>query len=294
MAEALTADAPNTVVADEGLLYFRRSDGSEIFAKDAGGLELVKMIRRGHEPLEAYGQFGSSVYYQDHPFEPLFQAGGAHEMPVEQVLALGYAADPPLVPTCGRHVGDAKDHLVHKGSPSGRNPRERGCWQGARKVRFPQLDGVVVEGPFECEHCERIDLPTRVALEQHQRVMHGDQRQRHDLADGIVAGLQRSGIVGGGMSPEQLVASVVAALRLMEQPKPDPEPEPEDDDDEDQPEAPDVVEDEDEDEPEPEPQPSARAEQIRLLRAEGLSQAAVAEHLGISRSTVKYYEHLTS
>lgn len=290
MAEVLSAELPNAVVADEGLLYFRRNDGSEIFSKDADGLELVKMIRRGHQPLEQYGQFGSSVYYMDHPFEALFQAGGAHEMPVEQVIALGYAVSPPVVPTCGRHVGDAKDHLVHRGHPGGRNPRERGCWQGARPVHFPQLEGIVLEGPFECEHCERIDLPTRAALEQHQRVMHGDQRQRHDLADGIVSGLQRAGLTGG-TSPDAIAAAVIAALRIMEQPKPDPEPAPEDDDDEDQPEAPEAPEDEDEDEPEPEPQPTARAEQIRQLRAEGMSQTAIADHLGISRSTVKYYEH---
>lgn len=217
MAEVLTAESPNEVIADQGLVYFRRNDGSELFAADTSGLEVVKKIRRGHMPLEEYGQFGSSVYYLDHPFEPLFQAGGAHEMPVEQVITLGYAATPPLVPTCGRHVGDAKDHLIHKGNPNGRNARERGCWQGARRVHFPQLEGILIEGPFECEHCERADLPTRAALDQHQRVMHSDQRQRHDLADGIVSGLQRAGLVGGGQSPEAIAAAVVASLRMLEQ-----------------------------------------------------------------------------
>lgn len=291
MAEVLTADSPNEVIADEGLLYFRRNDGSEIFAADAGGLELVKKIRRGHQPLEEYGQFASSVYYMDHPFEALFQAGGAHEMPVDQVLALGYATNPPLVPTCGRHVGDAKDHLAHRGNPNGRNVRERGCWQGARPVAFPQLEGVVIEGPFSCEHCEREDLPTRAALSQHQLVMHSDQRQRHDLADGIVSGLQRAGLVGGGQSPESIAAAVVAALRLLEQPKPDPEPE--DDDDEDQPEAPDAepVPEEEDDEPEPEPAPEAVREAILHLRAQGFSQRDVAERLGISRGMVYRTEH---
>ena len=281
MAEVLTTSSPNEVIADQGLLYFRRNDGTELFAADSGGLELVKKIRRGHEPLEEYGQFGSSAYYMDHPFEPLFQAGGAHEMPVDQVISLGYAASPPLVPTCGRHVGDGKDHLAHKGNPAGRNARERGCWQGARTVKFPQLEGVVIEGPFECEHCEREDLPTRAALEQHQRVMHGDQRQRHDLADGIVNGLLRAGL-GGGQSPEALAATMLAALRLVEQqravPDPDPEPEPEDDDD---------------DESEPEPETESTRERVRQLRAEGLSQIAVAERLGLSRATVQRIDHST-
>jgi hypothetical protein len=289
VAEVLSAELPNAVVADEGLLYFRRNDGSEIFSKDADGLEMVKMLRRGHQPLEQYGQFGSSVYYMDHPFEALFQAGGAHEMPVEQVIALGYAVSPPLVPTCGRHVGDAKDHLTHRGHPGGRNPRERGCWQGARPVHFPQLEGIVLEGPFECEHCERVDLPTTAALEQHARVMHSELRQRHDLADGIVAGLQRSGLTGG-TSPEAIAAAVIAALRIMEQPKPDPEPTPEDDDDEDQPEAPELEpEDDDEDEPQPEPEPGA-AEQVRSLREQGMSRAAVADQLSMSIGRVRYLE----
>jgi hypothetical protein len=219
MADTLTAESPNTVIADQGLVYFRRNDGSELFAADSSGLEIVKKIRRGHMPLDAYGQFGSSVYYMDHPFEPLFQAGGAHEMPIDQVVALGYATNPPLVPTCGLHVGQNKDHLSHNGRPDGRNPRERGCWQGARAVHFPQIDGIDVEGPFECEHCGREDLPTRAALTQHQQVMHSDQRQRHDLADGIVAGLQRAGLVGGGQSPEQIATAVALALRQLEKPK---------------------------------------------------------------------------
>lgn len=297
MAEVLTAEAPNTVIADEGMLYFLRNDRSEIFSADAGGLELVKKIRRGHEPLDQYGQFGSSVYYMDHPFEPLFQAGGAHEMPVAQVIALGYATNPPLVPTCNRHVGDGKDHLVHAGRPQGRNARERGCWQGARPVHFPQLDGMLLEGPFECEHCERDDLPTRAALSQHQQVMHADQRQRHDLADGIVSGLQRAGLVGGGQSPELIAAAVIAALRLLEQPKPDPEPEPEDDDDEDQPEAPEsepiVIpeeDDEDDEDGDDEPAPGAVHDQVRLLRAQGLSRATVAAELNMSIGRVRYLE----
>jgi hypothetical protein len=256
MADTLSAERPNEVITDQGMLYFRRNDGSEIFAADSSGLEIVKKIKRGHMPLDEYGQFGSSVYYMDHPFEPLFQAGGAHEMPVDQVLALGYASSPPLVPTCGMHVGQNKDHLSHRGRPEGRNAREKGCWQGARPVRFPQLDGIDFEGPFECDHCGRDDLPTRAAKDQHQQVMHSDQRQRHDLADGIVAGLQRAGLVspGGGQSPEMIAAAVVIAMRQLEQPKPDPIPEPdEDEEDEDQPEAPEVEPAEPEPEPEPEP-----------------------------------------
>ena len=284
MAEVLTAQSPNEVVTDQGLLYFRRNDGSEVFASESEPLELVKKIRRGHQPLEDYGQFGSSVYYLDHPFEPLFQAGGAHEMPVGQVLALGYAANPPLVPTCGRHVGDGKDHLAHRGNPRGRNPRERGCWQGARAVHFPQLEGMVIEGPFECEHCGRDDLPTRAALGQHQQVMHADQRQRHDLADGIVDGMQRAGMLGG-TSPEAIAAAVLAALRLIEQPRPDPEPEPPDEDEDDEPEG---VPEESEDEPEP--VTDAVRQQIAALRSAGLSRQAIADQLGVSIGRVRYLE----
>jgi hypothetical protein len=213
----MTTDAPNAVIVDQGLLYVRNPLG-EVVAVDASDNEIMKKVRRGWTPLFEYGQFGSSAYYMDNPYEPLFQAGGARELSAEQIISMGYALRPPLVPTCEQHVGQSKEHLAHVGSPQGRNARERGCWNGARPVHFPQLESVDVIEPPECEYCGRDDFSTEQALRQHQSVMHADRRQQVELADGIVAGLIRGGSLPSGSGATDIAAAVVMALRQLEKP----------------------------------------------------------------------------
>jgi hypothetical protein len=256
MAEALTAEAPNAVIADEGLVYCRFPNG-EIAACDSSPMELMKKINRGITPLNDYGQFGSNVYYMEHPYEPLFQAGGAHELSVDQIITLGYHLRPPLVPTCEQHVGQGKDHLMHRGRPGGGSAKAQGCWRGARPVRFPQLERIAVpEAPEECEFCARDDFPTQKALKQHQDVMHNDRRQQQQLGEAIVSGLHQTGVVGGsGVDAQAIAAAVAATLQALgygtrQTPGPDPVPGDEEEDD-DQPEAP---------EPQPAPQPEPTAQ----------------------------------
>jgi hypothetical protein len=215
MAEKLSTIKPNAVITDQGMVYCRFPNG-ELFSCDASDLELMKKIRRGIVPLHQYGQFGSCAYYMDHPFEPLFQAGGAHEMNVAQIVQLGYHLHPPLVPTCERHVGDAKDHLMHGGSLSQRPNKGLWCWWMAKPVEFPQLrDEQLPPRPDVCEFCDRDDFPTLAAFKQHQDVMHNDRRQQQQLGEAIVAGLQRSGAVAGGTSAETVAAAVAATLQAM-------------------------------------------------------------------------------
>src|SRR5262249_58636817 len=135
MAEALSTAEPNAVIIDQGMVYCRFPNG-EIQAVDASPMELMKKITRGIVPLNDYGQFGSSAYYMDHPFEPLFQSRGAREMSVGQLVSLRYHLRPPMVPTCGRHVGAAKDHLRHSRAPAATQPKRQGCVRGARAGRF--------------------------------------------------------------------------------------------------------------------------------------------------------------
>ena len=216
MAEALTATEPNSVIADQGMVYCRFPDGS-IEACDSSPMELMKKISRGITPLPDYGQYGSNIYYMANPFEPLFQAGGAHEMSAEQIINLGYHLRPPLVPTCEQHVGQGKDHLAHLGRPGGGSAKAQGCWRGARPVHFPQLDSVEVPSqPDECEFCGRDDFPTQRALKQHQDVMHNDRRQQQALGEAIVSGLHQTGVVGGGsMDPGAIAAVVAATLQTL-------------------------------------------------------------------------------
>src|SRR5215471_5462920 len=104
--KTLSTDAPNAVIADQGLVYCRTPVG-EVVACDASDMELMKKIRRGWQVLADYGQFGSSAYYMDHPYEALFQAGGAREMSARQVYfpqlaGLSLPEAPPMCEYCGR------------------------------------------------------------------------------------------------------------------------------------------------------------------------------------------------
>ena len=256
MAEALSTDAPNSVIADQGLVYCRFPNG-EIQACDASPMEIMKKINRGIQPLNDYGQFGSSAYYMDHPFEPLFQAGGAREMSVEQVLELGYHLHPPLLPTCDQHVGVGKEHLAHLGRPGAGSAKAQGCWRGARAVQFPQLAGLPLpEAPEACEYCGRDDLPTERALRQHQDVMHSDRKQQQDLGSAIVSGLQQTGMAAGGLDVQTIAAVVATTLQTLgygQRQVPDPNPAPDDDDDADEPSP----------TPEPQPEPASTGRRNR-------------------------------
>lgn len=183
---AASLSEPNAVAVDEGLIYFRCPGDGWIAAADDGGLELPKKLRMGYQPLDEYGRYGNNAYYAAHPFEPLFQAGGAREMPISQVVANGFHLWPPMVPTCGKHAGMEK-HLHHNNS----------CWKHAQPVHFPQLEGVDVPPPQECEYCDREDLPTPEAKRQHVLVMHSDRKDQEAIVSGIVTGLKTSGLSGG-------------------------------------------------------------------------------------------------
>jgi len=264
--KTLSTDAPNAVIADQGLVYCRTPVG-EVVACDASDMELMKKIRRGWQVLADYGQFGSSAYYMDHPYEALFQAGGAREMSARQVVDLGYHLRPPLVPTCERHVGDAKDHLAHTGAPGAGSPKAQGCWRGARPVYFPQLAGLSLpEAPPMCEYCGRDDLPTERALRQHQDVMHNDRKQQQDLGAAIVGGLQQTGMTAGGLDVQTIaavVASTLASLGYGQRGVPDPTPIPPPDDDEEDEDQPEIPSPEPQPEPEPEPEPAAGSHRRR-------------------------------
>lgn len=203
----LSKAEPNAVEVDEGLIYFRCPNDGWIAAADDGGLELPKKMRMGYVPLDQYGRYGNNPYYAAHPFEPLFQAGGASEMPVDQVIANGFHLWPPAVPTCGKHVGMA-GHLAHSNN----------CWNHSKVVEFPQLEGVDVPGPQECEYCDRDDLPTPEARKQHIAVMHSDRKDQEAIVSGIVSGIKQAGL--GGSSLDSLVEllknpEALAALKAL-------------------------------------------------------------------------------
>ena len=169
--------------------YYRQSNGWITFSTITR-LEKLKYVERGWQPLDLYGQFDATPYTLNHPFEALFMFGGAHELPVDQVIQTGLYMDPPLVPTCGSHL--TQYHRSHS----------QPCWVGAKAVEFPQLEGVDLPGPFECSFCEKV-LPTVAAREQHQSVAHkedqGHIQTGHSLGTSLGEVLAQAGITAPSM-----------------------------------------------------------------------------------------------
>jgi hypothetical protein len=220
MATKLSTAEPNAVEADDanaGYVYYRLTDGW-IAGGDWSGLEESKKLRRGYQALHQYGYHDFNSYYVEHPFEPLFQSGGAEEMPVAQIVANGFHLHPPLIPTCGRQTG-RKGHLAH-------TPR---CWRGAQPVHFPQLEGLDLPGVQTCEYCGMDHFPTPQALKQHIQVMHNDRKDQEAIVAGIVTGL-KTVLPAGGQGGLETLAELLRnpdaldVLRAIVQPGQVPAP----------------------------------------------------------------------
>lgn len=160
---------------------FYRQPNGWITVSPATDIEELKYRREGWEPLPQYGRVEMvSEYAVDHPLEWLFVQGGAKELPVDQVIEMALHLTPPLMPTCGRRLD--QDHKRHLAT----------CWEGAQPVSFPQLDGEYLS--FQCRFCTRDPFSTEEAREQHEGVMHkeekSDIRTGETLADSLTRGLR--------------------------------------------------------------------------------------------------------
>ena len=161
IAEAASAALGQRIQPTYG--YYRKRDGT-IGLATITRLERLAYIERGWTHLSQYGAFDMAPYVASHPFEALFMFGGAKEMPVEQVIQMGFHLNPPLVPTCKQHI--TQYHRRH--TPE--------CWRGAPLAEFPQLAGLSATKlqPYPCEFCTRV-LPTPEGRRQHQQVAHKDE-----------------------------------------------------------------------------------------------------------------------
>ena len=160
--------------------YYRQPNGW-ITASPITRLERVKYIERGWQHLGQYGAFDMSPYAANHPLDALFMFGGAKEMPVDQIIQMGFHLNPPLVPGCRMHLTQL--HPRHTAN----------CFAGAKPVEFPQLAGVdpVRLRAHRCEFCDRV-LPTPEARKQHEQVVHkeelGHMQAGRSLATAIADG----------------------------------------------------------------------------------------------------------
>ena len=191
-------------------MYYRQPNGW-ITAEAATFIERAKFSERGWTPLPQYGRFDMAhVWAADNPLATLFQFGGAKELPVEQVVQMGFYYNPPVVPTCGLAVTERHNHM-------------RECYIGARPVVFPQLQGLDIEGPFPCRFCElegRGPLPTREAQRNHESVAHklelGSVRTGEALGEKIVEGLQTQQPLGAPVEDlDPLAVFAAAGIKLL-------------------------------------------------------------------------------
>lgn len=155
--------------------YYRQPNGW-ITVSPATDMDELKYRRQGWEPMPQYGRFDmSSKYAADNPLEWLFQQGGAAELIEAQIVESGLYMNPPRVPTCGQPL--TQYHKLH-------NP---GCWRNAKPVEFPQLHRALQ--PFPCRFCG-VEKPTAKARDQHEAVMHKEERGNIKLGETIAQGMQ--------------------------------------------------------------------------------------------------------
>ena len=139
-------------------MYYRTPDGW-IHPASAHENDQLIYARGGWVPLPEYGTFNWKPYDVNHPYDTLFRAGGAKEMPADQVIQLSYVRTPPVV-------------------------------DGAT-VKFPQMVGISVP-LIDCPFCDR-PMPTEAALKNHSEVMHSDKTGSREMAKAIIEGLAPQG-----------------------------------------------------------------------------------------------------
>lgn len=186
--------------------YYRQPDGF-ITVSPATNSDELRYRRSGWEPLSEYGTFEvTTPYMVAHPLEPLFMAGGEHELTLDQIRRQGLYMDPPVIPNCRTPLN--QNHKRHT----------RACLRGAKPVVFPQLVGVEDLGPFPCEMgCPDRVFATLEARAQHTTVMHApeksDERTGESLAAALVKGLGGRLPVGAEPIPDGMVVRLVDEMR---------------------------------------------------------------------------------
>lgn len=139
--------------------YWRRPDGT-IRLGEYWPVELMRNLSLGRQPLLQYGEFNERDLRGD-PWRVLFLRGGAKELPLSQVLELGWHRNPPRYDEAG--------NLNRRGKP----------------VVFPQLDSdearALIAQEEKCQYCHKTYL-NRESLTNHQRVAHRDVSQQASLA----------------------------------------------------------------------------------------------------------------
>ena len=162
-------------------MYYRQPNGW-ITVEAATLIERAKFQDRGWTPLMDYPRFDMGhVWCADNQLATLFQFGGAKELPLDQIVSMGFHLNPPVALTCRQPITELHNH-------------NRDCYRGSKPVHFPQLEGVTIPGPFPCRFCDRAPFPVEQARRNHEEVAHKDERASirtgETLASSLVTGLR--------------------------------------------------------------------------------------------------------
>ncbi|MDP2662629.1 MAG: hypothetical protein Q8R28_18075 [Dehalococcoidia bacterium] len=201
VSEGLSADVGRRIAPTYG--YYRQANG---WVKPATNtrLERLKYIEHGWEYLGQYGAFDMSPYMASHPLDALFMFGGAKELPVDQIIEMGFHLNPPQVPTCRMHI--TQFHRRHSAD----------CFRGAAPVVFPQLADVAPERlrGHSCEFCPRV-MPTAQGLFQHQQVAHSKELNNMQAGKSLATALGQGQAQPQGLSEVDRLRAENEALKAL-------------------------------------------------------------------------------
>ena len=186
--------------------YYRQPNGW-ITVSPMADLDELHYTRRGWTALTQYGRIEMTTEYSaDHPLEALFMQGGAKELCREQIIDSALHLTRPLIPGCKQPLNQYHPRHV------------KACMDSAVPVEFPQLNGDIPEG-FQCRFCSTDPHPTEKARNQHESVVHkdekGDIRTGETLAAALVKGLNGASQPAADEGPSgQVVLDVLANVGL--------------------------------------------------------------------------------
>ena len=180
--------------------YYRQPNGW-ITVSPATDSDELAYRRDGWTPLTRYGRVEMTTQYAaNHPLETLFMRGGAHELSVEQIVEMALHLNSPLIPGCGMPLD--QDHKGHRPE----------CWEGAKPVVFPQL--TEVPPGYPCNLCDRSPFPTERARDQHESVVHKEEKGQIRLGETLAGALKE------GRSSERIEVATPAKAPAAAAPAP--------------------------------------------------------------------------
>lgn len=162
-------DVPMPLGTGGGYVYRRDRDGW-IRLGPSSRTDQERFLILGDTFLPQYGEHEGGPDVMGREYDMLFRLGGQKEMPVEQVIQMGFASKAPVV----------------DGKP---------IWVDSPVEAFPQLEGVDVPQMRKCRYCSR-ELWLDEQEQSHVSVMHADRIAAFEQANAIASGMAEAVAVG--------------------------------------------------------------------------------------------------